>query len=321
MNSTPECREKARFSHLGMSKAVYEGLVCETGQDMKTYSLFIGCNIPARARSYESASRAVLERFGVGLVDSREFTCCGYPLRNVDQGAFLLSAARNLALANRMGHDMMVLCSCCFGSLKAAQHMLGRNATARRDVERILREEGLQYDGGVHIKHLLSVLYHDIGLEALKKQVSHPFPELKIAAHYGCHALRPSHVTEFDDPVEPRIFEDLVEITGAQSVEWDTKLDCCGAPLLGINDALSLDLTRNKMTKAVEAGVDFLCTACPYCQLQFETARHRGIAGNGEGSTTVASLLYPQLLGRSMGIENRRLELDMDVLKDAAVKS
>ncbi|MFO7786058.1 MAG: CoB--CoM heterodisulfide reductase iron-sulfur subunit B family protein [Thermodesulfobacteriota bacterium] len=288
---------------------------------MKTYSLFIGCNIPARVRSYESASRAVLERLGVGLVDSREFTCCGYPLRNVDQGAFLLSAARNLALANRMGYDMLVLCSCCFGSLKAAQYMLGRDEAARRNVEHALRKEGLHYDGGVRIKHFLSALYHDIGAETLKRLINRPFTSLKIAAHYGCHALRPSHVTAFDDPVAPRIFEDLVEITGAQSVEWDTKLDCCGAPLLGINDDLSLDLTRNKMTKAVEAGVDFLCTACPYCQLQFETARHRGIAGNGEGSTTVASLLYPQLLGYGMGIENKRLELDANLLKAAAGKS
>lgn len=288
---------------------------------MKTYSLFIGCNIPARVRSYESASRAVLDNLGVRLLDSREFTCCGYPLRNVDQEAFLLSAARNLALANRMGHDMLVLCSCCFGSLKAAQHMLGRDETARRDVERILREEGLRYDGGVRIKHLLSVLYHDIGPEALKKQVKHPHTNLKIAAHYGCHALRPSHVTGFDDPVAPRMFDELVEITGAQSVEWDTRLDCCGAPLLGLNDDLSLNLTRNKLTKAAEAGVDSLCTACPYCQIQFDTARRKGISGNGKGSTALPSLLYPQLLGRSMGIEDKRLELDVNILKTAEIES
>ncbi len=287
---------------------------------MKTYSLFIGCNIPARVRAYESASRAVLERLGVRLLDSSEFTCCGYPLRNVDQGAFLLSAARNMALANRMGRDMLVLCSCCFGSLKAAQYMLGRNETARRDVESLLRAEGLNYDGGIRIKHLLSVLYHDIGPDALKKEVSRPFKDIKIAAHYGCHALRPSHITGFDDPVAPRIFEELVEVTGAKSLEWDTKLDCCGAPLLGLNDDLSLDLTRNKLTKAFEAGVDFLCTACPYCQLQFETARRKKITGNGKKLTDLVSLLYPQLLGRSMGIENQRLELDADVFKDTEVK-
>ncbi len=277
---------------------------------MKSYALFIGCNIPARVQAYESASRAVLDRLGVQLVDSREFTCCGYPLRNLDREAFLLSAARNMALANRMGHDMLVLCSCCFGSLKAAQHMLGRDETARKDVERILRAEGLPLDTGIRIRHLLSVLFHDIGPEALKERITHPFADLEIAAHNGCHALRPSHVTAFDDPVAPKMFDRLVEITGAKSVEWDTRLDCCGAPLLGVNDELSLDLTRSKLIKAAEAGADFLCTACPFCQLQFERAQGERTAENGGGLDSVIPLLYPQLLGVSMGIENEKLKLD-----------
>jgi heterodisulfide reductase subunit B len=277
---------------------------------MNSYALFIGCNIPARVSSYESSSRAVLERLGVTLVDSREFTCCGYPLRNLDRGAFLLSAARNLAVAGRMTGDMLVLCSCCFGSLKAAQYILARDTEARGRVQSALRAEGLHYDGDLRVKHLLSVLYHDIGREALSRQVDSPLQNLKIGAHYGCHALRPSRVTGFDDPASPRIFEELVETTGAKSVEWDTRLDCCGAPLLGSNDDLSLDLTRRKLNKAFEAGVDALCTVCPYCQLQFDTARLESSPGDGRGRGAVPSLLYPQLLGKSMGIEDRRLELD-----------
>jgi heterodisulfide reductase subunit B len=275
---------------------------------MSTYALYLGCNIPARVPSYESTSRAVLERLGVRLVDIREFACCGYPLRNVDRGAFLLSAARNLALAARGGRDMLVLCSCCFGSLKAAQHQLRRDPEARDDVGRVLRREGLRYDGDVEVKHLLSVLYHDIGLETLKERIVRPFEDLRIGAHYGCHALRPSRVTAFDDPVAPTLFEALVEVTGAESVQWDTRLDCCGAPLLGVNDELSLDLTRSKLERASEAGVDFLCTACPYCQLQFDTVQRKWISGNGSGTEAVASLLYPELLAHSMGMEIERLK-------------
>jgi heterodisulfide reductase subunit B len=269
---------------------------------MKNYALFLGCNIPARVQAYEEAARAVLDRLGVGLMDSREFTCCGYPVRNVDRKAFLLSAARNLALAGRMGRDMMVLCKCCFGSLKAAQHILDQDPAARRDVEQGLQAEGLRYETGVRISHFLSVLYHDVGLEALKKRISHPVTGLKVGAHVGCHALRPSHITDFDDPVAPRIFDELVRVTGAQSVDWDTRLDCCGAPLLGVNDELSLDLTRSKLNKAMKAGADRICTACPYCQLQFETAIARIPSGNG-GPTAVTPVLYPVLLATSMGME------------------
>lgn len=275
---------------------------------MTTYALYLGCNIPARVPSYERTSRAVLDRLGVRLLDIREFACCGYPLRNVDRGAFLFSAARNMALARRTGQDLLVLCSCCFGSLKAAQHQLRRDPEALADVERRLRREGLHYDGGIEVKHFLSVLYHDIGLEALKERVSRPFDELRVGAHYGCHVLRPSRVTEFDDPVAPTLFEALVEVTGAKSVEWDTRMDCCGAPLLGVNDELSLDLTRGKLKKAAEAEVDYLCTACPYCQLQFDTVQGTYLSGNGSGAERVASLVYPELLAHSMGMEIERLK-------------
>lgn len=283
---------------------------------MKTYALFIGCNIPARLPAFETASRAVLERLGVRLADSREFTCCGYPLRNVDREAFLLSAARNMALAGRMGHDMLVLCSCCFGSLKSAQHRLERDPAARGQVERRLRTEGLVLRPEVRIHHLLSVLHHEIGPEALRERITRPAANLRVAAHNGCHALRPSRVTGFDDPVAPGMFDGLVEVTGAESVAWDTRLDCCGAPLLGVNDDLSLDLTRTKLSRAVDAEADVLCTACPFCQLQFDTAQRR-FAENGGGPEPLTVLLYPQLLGWCMGIEHEHLNLDPSILKTA----
>jgi len=74
------------------------------------YALFLGCNIPARVNQYDTSARAVLKQVDVQLSDIREFNCCGYPLKNVDQKAFLLSSAVNLALAEKAGLDMMTLC-------------------------------------------------------------------------------------------------------------------------------------------------------------------------------------------------------------------
>jgi heterodisulfide reductase subunit B len=276
---------------------------------MAKYALFLGCNIPARVKEYETSARAVLERLGVGLEDSRWFTCCGYPLRNLDRSAFLLSAARNLALAHSMGLDMLVLCKCCFGTLKAAQDILETDEEARHGVERGLRAQGLEYAEGVAVKHILSVLRHEVGIEAIKERVTNPLSGLRIAAHYGCHALRPARVTGFDDPVAPSIMEELVEAAGASSLEWDPKLDCCGAPLLGVNDELSMDLARSKLGKAQRAGADYLCTACPYCQLQFSTARERAVQG---GSDAVPVVLYTSLLAQSMGILDLGLERDAE---------
>ncbi len=272
------------------------------------YAFFLGCNIPARLEQYETASRAVLSRLGVELVDDREFTCCGYPLRNVDRKAYLLSAAGNLALAERDGLNIMALCKCCFGSLKEAQHLLGQQEILRAEINDLLAERNLSYQGQVEVKHFLSVLYHDVGVNDLKKKISRKMSDLNIATHYGCHALRPSKVTRFDDPVAPTLFDQLVTATGAKSVEWNEKLNCCGAPLLGLNDTVSMELTRKKLESGRESGAHFLCTACPYCQLQFDQVQRMIMAGNNNGEA-LPSITYAQLLGLCMGVDEASLGL------------
>ena len=57
------------------------------------YALFEGCNIPARLNQYADATKAVFNKLGIELVDMAGFNCCGYPVRNIDQRAFILSAA------------------------------------------------------------------------------------------------------------------------------------------------------------------------------------------------------------------------------------
>ena len=80
-----------------------------------------------------SVSRAVLEKLDVELKDFRQFNCCGYPMRNADEKAFLLSAAKNIALAEKAGLDILTLCKCCFGSLKAADHLLKEDHEKRKE--------------------------------------------------------------------------------------------------------------------------------------------------------------------------------------------
>jgi len=144
------------------------------------FALFLGCNIPARL-----------------------FNCCGYPVRNLDHKAFVLASARNLALAAKKNLNVISLCKCCYGSLKKADHLIKENASLRAEINKILSKEGLQYNGDIKVKHLLSVLYHDVGIETLKEKIEKTFTNLNIATHYGCHVLRPSKVVQFDDPRHP----------------------------------------------------------------------------------------------------------------------
>lgn len=284
------------------------------------FTLFIGCNIPARVEQYEKSARAVCQKLGIEVQDNPEFKCCGNPIRNTDNRTFILMAARNLALAEKQGLPMMVLCKCCFGSLKKAAHLMAHDPLIQEEMNKELAKENLLYTGGGEIKHLLSVLFHDLGIQAIKEAVIRPFKKLNMATHYGCHALRPSDVTLFDNPVAPVLFDELVNVTGAKSIDWPLKLECCGAPLLGVMDTLSMDLTQKKIADGLRAGADYLCVACPFCQMQFDRAQE-SMVSLGEESRGLSSILFPQLLGLAMGLGGDELGISPKNLDISKIES
>jgi len=277
------------------------------------FAFFKGCKIPYYLEQYDTSTRAVLKTFGVRLVDL-DFNCCGYPNRDINFEAFVLSAARNMALAENKGLDILTPCKCCYGSLKHAIHFMRENDALRTAINGYLKKEKLEWKGTSKVKHLLTVLSDDIGLPAIYASIAKPLVNLNVAPHYGCHALRPSNIVHFDDPLAPSIFEDLIFATGARPVEWPRRLDCCGNPLLGKNDALSLAMMQNKIDDATESGADCICTACTYCQIQFDSVQANA-ACSEQPASMMPSILYTQLLGISMGIPERRLGVYLNKIK------
>jgi heterodisulfide reductase subunit B len=271
---------------------------------MNQYALFLGCQIPARVQGYERSARTVLSRLELPILDIPEFTCCGYPLRNLNRIAFLASAARNLALAEARGQDLLTLCMCCFGTLKKAEQFMEEDPELKARVNAVLAEEGLNYRGTARIRHLFSVLYQEVGLEKIEQAATSSLGKTKLAIHYGCHALRPSDITLFDDAVAPSLLEDLARAVGGSPLAWDTKYDCCGAPLLGIDNELSFGLTRKKLVMAEEHGAEYLCTGCPYCHLQFSNVPPSKETG------ALKPILLTQIMGLAMGATPKELGLD-----------
>jgi heterodisulfide reductase subunit B len=270
-----------------------------------SYTLFPGCKVPYFVPYYETSSRAILERFGIELAN-QEFACCGYPIRFLDFQAFIYASARNLALAGEKGQPLLCLCQCCYGTLRYADLLLRKNEALLRQTAALLKEEGLRYPAQIEIKHLLHVFSEDIGPRALWGGNTRPFKSLKVAVHYGCHILRPRDVAAFDHPANPSQFETLVQVTGGISVDWALRLQCCGDPLHDKNDALSAALREKKLASARQAGADVLCVACPHCQMQF--TRQPALSGTGPSPEPAPpSLLYTQLLGLSLGLEEKHL--------------
>lgn len=277
-------------------------------KDLKI-ALFRCCMTSMGLSQYESSSNVVLRSLGIEFVDVREFNCCGYPLRNLNFKAYLLSSARNLALAERAGLDILTICNCCYGSLKYAEHILKENSGTRDEINSALASEGLKFTGRISTKHFLGVLHDDVGIERIRGHFKNTLEGLKVAVHYGCHLLRPKKVVGFDNAFPPSKFDALVEAIGAVSMPWVGKFDCCGSPLWGVNDELSMDLTEKKLRNAHQGGAECLTLTCPYCQMQFSKIQNL-IVANRDFRTPVPSVLYAQLLGLCLGIDPAALGLD-----------
>lgn len=266
------------------------------------YALFLGCKIPAQLPAYEASTRAVLNHLGVTLVDLN-FSCCGYPARNVDREAFVASAARNLALAENAGLKVLTPCACCFGTLRHALLFMAEDAELSARVAQALAREGLAWSGGAEVEHLLPMLSRVIGSDALASAVCTPHTGLRVAAQYGCHALRPGNVARFDNPMAPTAFEAMIQLTGATPVDWPRRLDCCGDPLHEANTLLSARMTQAKINDARKSGAEVMCTACPHCHLRIDAANQH------QPNAAIRTLLYPQLLGLAMGLPHHSLGL------------
>ena len=278
------------------------------------YAFFQGCNIPARIEQYATATTAVLALFDIGLVEMRDFTCCGYPVRNIDEKAYILPSVRNLALAEKAQLDIAVICNCCFASLMKAKSQLANDQQLLEEMNTILAKEGLSYSGNVAVKHYLAILYEDVGIEKLSSRLRYMVKDLDIAVIQGCHILRPREITQFDDSFVPRITDNLVSATGANNLDWQGKLECCGAALAGINDELSHQLLGEKITGAKGAGAAFITPICAYCHLQFDTTQLH-ITENANDVLPV--LLYPQLLGLCLGLSEQELGITLNSSVDA----
>ena len=277
------------------------------------YLYFPGCQINTQLPQYDRSLRAIMAQLDVAL-DDREMNCCGYPVRHQDLTASVLAAARNLAVAARKGLALMTPCQCCYGNLKHADYWLRQRPQLRHDVNAILKREGLAWTEGVRVHHLLSVLTNEIGLPSIRKRIAQPLSGLRIAAHYGCHALRPGPVVRFDNPLAPSLFEKLLQAAGATTVDWSLRLECCGHPQWGKNDRLSLALMKRKIEDAHQAGAQLLATACTYCQMQFDAVRADQGRENRVG-VDLPAVLCTQLLGRAMGLADEQLGIEANRIR------
>ncbi len=275
------------------------------------YIFYPGCAVHSSSKEYVDSCKAVSKILGVELVEIPDWNCCGaidavYSYKPLYSVAL---AARNLALAEKLGTNVVTLCSACYFTLSRTNKLLLENAETKDKVQRALSSIGLSYDCGVKVRHYLEALLTDVGLDEIKKQVKTPLTKLNVASYYGCLLVRPPTLTNFDDPEHPTRMDELVETLGASKIEYYSKTKCCGASLGMTNEKVMLKVSKNILLDAKNAGADCIITACPLCQFNLD-ARQRDIESKFDVKIGLPILHFTQLMGLAFGLNPKELGLE-----------
>lgn len=277
------------------------------------YSYFPGCSLRGLGRAYEESLLPVLKALDVEVAELEDWNCCGATAyMSVDEGEAGVLAARNLAMAEKMGsEDLMAPCSACYLVLNKTQHNMHDFPDIDGRVRKALNAAGMTYTGKTRVRHPLDILVHDVGLEAIKKKVVRPLKSLKVAPYYGCQVVRP--YSTFDDAWNPVTMDQLLTVLGATVIDYPLKTKCCGGSLTGTIPDAGLRLTYILLKEAVRRGADVVATICPLCQFNLD-GYHDQIESRW-GPARIPTVYFSQLMGLAFGMDAQELGLGRSFIK------
>ena len=282
----------------------------------KQYAYFPGCSSKSTARALGISTEAVAVPLGLDLKEIEDWNCCGStPYGSMYEDEALIVAARNLALAEKTGNDLVTPCSNCFVVLNGAAHKILENEKLQKRVNEALAVADLEFKGKIGVRLLTEVLYHDVTPEGLAGKVKKNLNGLKVASFYGCQMVRPYG---FENPETPQSLDKLVESMGGTPVKFPMKNRCCGASHVLTEETETAGLMRNVLASAAENGADCVITPCPLCQTNLDAYQER-VNTRFETSFQVPVLFVTQLIGISLGLDAASLGLDANIISTASV--
>lgn len=276
-----------------------------------------GCSLHSVAREYDSSSRAVCQALGIELVEIPDWNCCGASAAH-SSSEYLPTAlcARNLHLVEKMGLDVTSPCAACYQSLAAANCKMTGNDELR---EKINEATGQPYHGGVRVLSIIDV-FNKAGIDRIQSQVVQSLKGLKVAVYYGCLLVRPPKVVSIDDSENPQALDNLIRATGAETVDWSHKVECCGGSLSVTNEEVSLKMVKDILTSAARAGAACIIDACPQCHLNLDM-RQKKINKIYNTNLNIPILYFTQFLGLALGIKPVHLSMDSHFVSTGSVTS
>ncbi|TFH37940.1 MAG: hypothetical protein E4G99_01000 [Anaerolineales bacterium] len=228
-----------------------------------------GCSLHSMAKEFDISTRAVMQAVGIKPVEPEGWICCGSsPAHRVDHKLATRLPLENLILLEQEGLKEVALpCAACFNRFKSAARDLRLDPDLKSELD---EEVGYSYQDSVEIHSLLDLVDARVGAEKLSGLVKRPLEGLRLACYYGCLLTRPPEVTGSKDPEYPMAMDRLMKSLGAEVVDWDRKVACCGASLSATNTEIAMQMSGDIIANARARGADMIVVACPLCHLNLD---------------------------------------------------
>jgi succinate dehydrogenase / fumarate reductase cytochrome b subunit len=277
------------------------------------YALYTGCTAKESTPELLQSTLALAKKLDIELVVLDEASCCGAShLQDFDEFLSLVLNARNICYAEKLGLDLVTICNTCQLNTITTKERLDNDPILKAKVNEKLAEVGLEYKGSSSVRHFLYALVDDYGVDNIAKEVVKPLSDTNIAAFYGCHNIRPTHIHKNSNNNEssyaPNSIDRLIVALGGNNVEYESKNKCCGFHVELQNPKTANRLSGIAMSDAIDNNADVMVTPCPLCHLRMDVQQHN-ISKEMGRDIEIPILHLPQMVGIALGIPKEELGL------------
>jgi heterodisulfide reductase subunit B len=263
-----------------------------------------GCSLTGTGKEYDLSLRKIMQELDVELDELNNWSCCGATSAHATNHLLSISLpAINLAQAEKQNvKELFAPCAACYNRLVVANHEIKSNPDTAQKISELI---DFELKNSVEIINVVQILQR-IGKEKIVEKRKTNLSGIKVACYYGCLLVRPFAITKFDDAEQPTSMEEIISETGAESVEWNYKIECCGGAHSIAHKEIVVDLSKKILDDAKLNGADVVVVACPMCHSNLDM-RQRAMKNH----TEIPVLYLSEFIGLALGITPKALGIDL----------
>jgi len=266
--------------------------------------IYPGCSLTGSAREYNQSVLSIAQAFDIEIEQVPDWNCCGATAaHNLNKDLSLALPARILASAEKSGmSEIVVPCAACYSRLMTTKHELDHDPVCRNRISEIIEAD---YQGKVQILNVIEFIDKYI-TPKLEEKIIRKFNN-KVACYYGCLLVRPAKILKYDRAENPQSMDIVMTKLGANSIQWNRKVECCGAGLTMAKVDIVAKLSGTIVEDAQYMGAEAIVVACPMCHANLDM-RRKSINSIMGKKFDIPVIYITQAIGWALGMDDKKLE-------------